>query len=252
MLICTFQIPMAADVSSNVSTISHCLSLAAQSQAHLAVFPEMAVVGYDSHLHGLFQQEGWYSKVQEGLETLAADAQELGLKAVIGTPFRLNGEYQNAMILVGSDSGILYAGGRKVWSKGWLRYGFTMPERKDPVHIEGYDFGFVICDEVSHLEELNGTGIEKSYVILWPSVTRNYFNSQKWGTRDNCRLDGASIARTFNAVVIQSSFSTYVHDLEDTVKLGGIVIVDSDGTILKQAPYEGEAFLTHGFGQRDT
>ncbi len=87
--ICTFQIPMAADVSSNVSTISRCLSLAAQSQADLAVFPEMAVVGYDFHLHGLFQQEGWYSKVQEGMETLAADAKELGLKAFIGTPFAL-------------------------------------------------------------------------------------------------------------------------------------------------------------------
>ena len=225
MRICTFQIPMAPAVSSNISTISRCLSLAANSEGDVAVLPEMAVVGYDSHLHDLFQRGDWYSEVHEGLETLAAESQRLGLKAFIGTPFRQDNGYQNAMVLLDTDGSIRYASGRRIWSEGWRRYGFSMPERKDPVQVDGYGFGFVICSEVSELEQLEGTGIEKSDVVLWPAVTRNYFNSPTWGTRDNCRLGGASIAAKFNTLVLQSSHSTCVGDLEDTVKLGGIVII---------------------------
>jgi predicted amidohydrolase len=252
MRICTFQIPMAPEVSSNVTIISRCLSLTAESEGDVAVLPEMAVVGYDSHLHDLFQREGWYSEVLEGLEILAAESQRLGLKAFIGTPFRQDGGYQNAMVLLGSDGCIRYAGGRKIWSEGWRKYGFSMPERKDPVQVGGYAFGFVICSEASQFEQLEGTGIEKSDVILWPAVTRNYFNDPEWGTRDNCRLEGASIAKRFNTLVLQSSYSTYVRGSEETVKLGGIVIVDSDGTILDQAPYDGEAFLTYDLEQSST
>ena len=252
MRICTFQIPMAPDISSNVETISRCLSLAAETGGDIAVLPEMAVVGYDSHLHGLFQREDWYYEVLEGLGTLAAESQRLGLMTLVGTPFRQDGGYQNAIVLLGSDGSIQYAGGRKIWSEGWRKYGFSVPERKDPVQLGGYAFGFVVCSEVSTLEQLEGTGIEKSDVVIWPSVTSNHFNSPEWGTRDNCRLGGVAIAKKFNTPVLQSSYSTYVRGSEETVKLGGIVIVDSDGTILDQAPYDGEAFLAYDLDQSTT
>ena len=244
MRICTFQVPMSDKVGENADTVFRCLSTAVDAEADLAVFPEMMLVGYDLHLHDLFKDPTWYDQVLNGLETIREEVSDQGVSALVGTPFQVEHGYHNAMVLIDPSGGVREVGARKILVEGWNELGFLAPDRKDPTSILGILCGFIICNEVSNLDELVGSGIENSELIFWPGVIRNHLESGRV-TKDGCVEGARSIAEHFHKPVIQSSHFSQTSPLESNRKLGGTVIADSDGSILQQASYDHEAHLLY-------
>ena len=76
-------------------------------------------------------------------------------------------------------------------------------------------------------------------------MIRNHVDDEGKITKDSCWEGGISLAKTFDAVVIQSSYVNYVKEMDQGRLLGGIVVVDSDGTVLRQASYDAEEHLLY-------
>jgi predicted amidohydrolase len=235
---------MAPTVTENVCTVERWLRIARERQADLAVFPEMMLTGCDLHLHRLFSREGWYEEIQCALTRIAEVVNQTKVTALLGTPYRVEAGCLNAVALLQPGQSPVLAGARKAMVEGWRAvWGFTTPDRKDPVDIAGILFGSVFCNEVSSLTELTGLGLEDSDVIVWPSVTLSHFDEAGEITRDGCREGAQSIARAFGVSVIQSSYVSMVSGLKENVLLGGSVVCGATSEIEQQASFHDEEVL---------
>lgn len=244
MRICTVQVPMSAEIQENVNTISRYLEIAVSNRAEVVSFPEMMLTEYDQHLYEFFKDPTWYEQVQTGLDQVWKHTARVGIQALVGTPYHVGSGYNNGIVHIEPDAGVRHVGGRLA-TVGWERWGFVPLSRKDPVTVGGIDCGFVVCNEVNDLAEFAGCGLGQSRVIFWPSITCNHTNEAGEIVKDNSREGGVSIATTFGVVAVQSSYINQIRPLRPDNKLGGMVIVDADGTVLQQGSYDEEGFLIH-------
>ena len=112
--------------------------------------------------------------------------------------------------------------------------------------VQGIAFGSVFCNEVLHLDYTQGKGLERSDVILWPSVTCSAINDRNVITKDNTRIGATQIARYYGVPVIQANYISYASQEQNTQEdargrmLGGSVACDAAGQILDQASWAKE------------
>lgn len=247
MRLCTVQPRMTDSITDNVAAISRWIYRSAESGADVVVFPEMMLTGYGIHLFDLFKTNDWYVQVEEAFGVIGKVVREVEVNVLVGSPFRNNGNYLNALVLLRGDETPVLAGGRTQIEKGYkIHWGFEEAQDRTPVELQGIAFGSVFCNESVHLDLTKGKGLEKSDVILWPSVTCSWTDENKGITKDNAREGAKQIARCYGVPVIHANFITYASEKENEQSnardrtLGGAVVCDASGRILDQASWTKE------------
>ena len=126
---------------------------------------------------------------------------------------------------------------------GWTKWNFTGAKSKDPIEIDGIQCGFVICNEAGVLDQLDGSGVERSQVIFWPAITLNHYSEDGILVRNSCTDGVRSISLQYGCPAIQASYINETRDLPPTRRLGGIAIASEDGTVVHQVPGGREAHI---------
>ena len=223
---------------------------AADRGAELAVFPEMMLTGYDSHLHEFFKISKWFEQVEEALRDLSTVADETGIAALVGSPYPSGDGYLNALLLLKDGETPMLAGARTFLNEGWKKvFGFVEAQDRSPVHIQGIAFGSVFCAEASFLDHTTGKGLENSDVILWVSVSTSQKDEQGQIIRDGPGEGVKAISQLYGVPVIQSNYvsqAVYDSQIREASKgriLGGSVICDTSGQILRRASLTEEEML---------
>lgn len=249
MKLCTVQPHMSDSITDNVQEITRWIHRAAQSGANVVVFPEMMLTGYGIHLFDLFKTNDWYVQVEEAFGVIDKVAGEVEVNVLVGSPFRNNGNYLNALVLLSGDEEPVLAGGRTHIEKGIkIHWGFGEAQDRTPVELLGIAFGSVFCDESVHLDLTKGKGLEKSDTILWPSVTCSWTDEKRRITKDNAREGAKQIARCYGVPVIHANYLSYATEKENEQAnnrdrtLGGAVACDASGRVLDQASWTEEDF----------
>ena len=119
------------------------------------------------------------------------------------------------------------------WTKNW---NFVGASSKDPILIDQILCGFVVCNEVGMLDQLEGAGIEQSQVIFWPAVTVNHYSEDGSLLHNSCAEGAESISLRYRCPTIQASYINEINDLPPTRRHGGIAVASADGTVAYQAP----------------
>ena len=247
MKLCTVQPRMSDSIAENVREITRWIRTAAESGADVVLFPELMLTGWDSHLHELFKQHDWYKQVEVALEELGGIAFESQVTVLVGSPYWTNDGYLNALILLQAGSTPILAGGRTQIEEGMKKHwGFVEAQDRSPIEIQGIVFGSMFCAESVHLDLTRGKGLEKSDVILWPSVTCSAINDRNVITKDNTRIGATQIAQYYGVPVIHTNYISYASQEQNTQEeargrtLGGSVACDAAGQILDQASWAKE------------
>ena len=244
MLIYSAQMIMAATIEENVATIVRLTEAAGEKGAEIVLFPELAVTGYDHHLHEFWRRPDWEAEVQRGLDELHTCAADTGVTILVGAPSRTGAGCEDAVLQIGCEGVIRQAGSKMllgVGEKPWFVPGVD----KHPVEIRGTLVGFAVCREGAMASQLRGTGLEESEVILWPcGLVPNEVDGDGTVVVDKCRLGGQALAREFGAPVIQSTYLSRPSGPPPPDRVyGGSVIVSCTGEVLQQAPFAGECLL---------
>lgn len=247
MKLCTVQPHMSDSIEENVRLISKWIHRAAKSGAAVIVFPEMMLTGYGIHLFDLFKTNDWYVQVEEAFGVIGKVAGEVEVNVLVGSPFRNNGHYLNGLVLLRGDETPVLAGGRTQIEKGIkIHWGFGEAKNRTPVDLLGIAFGSVFCDESVNLDLTKGKGLEKSDIILWPSVTCSWTDENRSITKDNAREGAKQIAQCYGVPVIHANYLSYASEKENEQSnardrtLGGAVACDASGRILDQASWTEE------------
>ena len=247
MKLCTVQPHMPDSISGGVSAITRWIHRAAQSGADVVVFPEMMLTGYGIHLFDLFELNDWYLQIEEAFDAIGKVAGEAEINVLVGSPFRTEGGYLNALVLIKGDETPVLAGGRTQIERGYkTHWGFSEARDRTPVELLDIAFGSVFCNESVHLDLTRGKGLEKSHVLLWPSVTCSWTDDNKCITKDNAREGAKQIARCYDVPVIHANYISYASEKENKQSnarnrtLGGAVVCDASGQTLDQASWTEE------------
>ena len=247
MKLCTVQPHMSDSIDENVAAITKWIHRATDSGADVVVFPEMMLTGYGIHLFDLFKTNDWYVQVEEAFGVIGKVAGEVEVNVLVGSPFRNNGNYLNALVLLRGDESPVLAGGRSHIENGIkIHWGFEEAKERTPVELLGIAFGSVFCDESVHLDLTKGKGLEKSDIILWPSVTCSWTDENRGINKDNAREGASQIARCYGVPVIHANYLSYASEKENEHSnardrtLGGAVACDASGRILDQAAWTEE------------
>jgi len=226
---------MCSTITENAHAVAKWTRLAATHGADLIAFPEMMLTGYDSHLHELFKEPGWYDEVEEELSGLGGVAAETGTRMLVGAPYRIGDNYLNALILLEGGCEPKLAGARGFIIEGWRKlWGFVEARDRAPIKIDGFKIGSIFCAEASFLERVEDVGLEESEVILWPSGLI---------VKDGCRMRAKEIAGRFGVPVIQSTYALRACSTDNDGELGGGVVCSASGEILMEASYGEETIL---------
>jgi NAD+ synthase (glutamine-hydrolysing) len=87
-----------ADVAFNLAAIEAATLQAADQEAHLIVFPELALTGYSCG--DLFYQQSLLEQAREGLTALTALSDQTGMILIVGAPVRQSGRLFNAAVVM--------------------------------------------------------------------------------------------------------------------------------------------------------
>lgn len=247
MKLCTIQPRMTDSITDNVAAVTRWIYRSAESGADVIVFPEMMLTGYGIHLFDLFKTNDWYVQVEDAFGVIGKVAGEVNVHVLVGSPYRISDYYLNALVLLKGDKTPVLAGGRTQIEKGYkTHWGFGEAQDRTPVELQDIAFGSVFCNESVHLDLTKGKGLEKSDIILWPSVTCSWTDENKSITKDNAREGAKQIARCYKVPVIHANYISYATEKENEQSnardrtLGGAVVCDATGLVLDQASWTEE------------
>lgn len=247
MKLCAIQPHMSDSIDENVQVVSKWIHRAAESGADVVVFPEMMLTGYGIHLFDLFKMNDWYTQVDEAFGAIGKVFDEVEVAVLVGSPFRNNGNYLNALVLLRGDEAPVLAGGRTQIENGIkIHWGFSEAQDRAPVILQDIAFGSVFCNESVHLDLTRGKGLEKSDIMLWPSVTCSWTDGHNSIIKDNAREGAKQIAQCYGVPVIHANYLSYASEKENEQSnardrtLGGAVVCDASGQVLDQASWTEE------------
>ena len=228
---------MSSQLTENVKTAIRSVEIAADRGADVALLPEMMVTGWGQHLHDFFSREAWIDEVTQGLSEIFKHVEKGDVRVLLGSPYSVGDSYVNAVVLLDPATGIQYVGGRMLIGPGWTKnWNFVGASSKDPILIDQILCGFVVCNEVGMLDQLEGAGIEQSQVIFWPAVTVNHYSEDGSLLHNSCAEGAESISLRYRCPTIQASYINEINDLPPTRRHGGIAVASADGTVAYQAP----------------
>ena len=250
MKLCAVQPHMSDSIEENVKAVTRWIHMASESGADVVVFPEMMLTGYGEHLFELFKQQDWYAQVECAFEVLGSIALKAEVSLFVGSPCRTSDGYLNALVLLQAGVTPVLAGGRTHIEEGVKKHwGFSAVQDRTPVKIRDIAFGSLFCDESVHLDLTSSKGLEKSDVILWPSVTCSAKDEHKSITKDNASEGAKAIARWYGVPVMHANYISYASEEENEqaeargLTLGGTVACDASGRVLDQASWTEEDML---------
>ncbi len=241
--------PTVGDISGNISLISHHVSLAHKSGAHVVVFPEMVVTGYP--VEDLALRSSFRAASQRAISELAMATHRDGygdlvlvvgyLDEVAGVVNRLGqpaGAPQNAVA-------IIHQGKIKArYVKHHLpNYGvfdefrnFVAGDSSLVVRIHGIDVGIAICEDIW---QEGGTVAElakrSTGLLLVPNGSPFERN------KDDARL--ALVQRRAREAGAPLAYVNMTGGQDDLVFDGDTIVVDAQGTLIARAAQFEDALL---------
>jgi predicted amidohydrolase len=140
--------PVPGDVGANVHAAAGILLAAAAQGAHLVVFPELFLTGYELP-HLLATPDAWLRERDARLDPIRRTCAEVGVTAVVGAPVRTaSGAGTIAASVVGprGDVGVSYKEHLHGSEETVFRPGLPLP----PFDANGWRVSIGICFDVSH------------------------------------------------------------------------------------------------------
>ncbi len=147
-----------ADVRANLSHFTELIEQAAEQEARLVCFPELALVSYSTHKDVLKVAEEIPGPVTRALEAIA---KRLDVYISVGMAERDDNRHHITQILVGPE-GYLGKFRKNHPTGGEQACGFAPGESFPTWDIDGFRFGILICFDGRHLDTLEA--MKKAHV----------------------------------------------------------------------------------------
>ncbi len=218
--------PTVGDISGNCAKIADWIARAREAQAHLVVFPELAITGYPPE--DLLLKTHFLDAARDALEDLAAEAQ--GIVALVGFPEAGDDVYNSAAVLADGRVAGVY---RKMNLPNYgvfdeARY-FQSGEQPALLEVNGTKVGVTVCEDLwepgppATLEALAG-----ARVIV--NLSASPYHLQKGTQRERMLVQRA---RDNQAAIL---FCNQVGGQDELIFDGHSLAIDQDGLVVARAP----------------
>jgi len=206
--------------------------------ADLVLFPELTLTGYPPE--DLLLREELHQRVKQAFEAiqLRFDADDLrGTAAVIGLPWRAEGELYNSAVIVGVD------GAPRFYHKQQLpnysvfdekRY-FTAGSESCTLTVKGIQVGITLCEDIWFAETVSRCRIAGAEMIV--NLNASPFEYKKPMARQQVVAQRA----VENGVPIL--YANLVGGQDELVFDGGSFVVNAEGETTQQAPHFEEQLI---------
>jgi predicted amidohydrolase len=215
----------------NTQFIIAALETAAQYDAQLCVFPELAITGF----HRRIREEAKPEIVAPSLAQVRAACAKLSMATVIGVPtFRESGAVVNAVEFItrnGETAGHVEKIGITPAEATFLQAGVCRPI----LNFEGLRSTAIVCREALDREQLCAQLTPGTIdVIFWPGIMRP--DPERPDRSEHHIDDAAALAVHTSAYVIQSNWPDSLNYPEESAEQGHSVVISPLGKIMFRLP----------------
>ena len=226
------HIVLSHDIDTNMKKLSAFAEQAADLKLDILCFPECSLTGYIRDFHDIYEGD-----IEMALGIIHEQAARCNLDLLVGTPYFDNDSLFNAAVLLKPDKS------RSVYFKNMLtefdqKY-FTKGEDTLLFEVNGVKCGVLICRDQNSPELANLYAKEGAKAIFYlaahyypPAEARKKFDKNRALPITRAVENGTYVLKA-NAVGLQ----------DDTVSLGGSLIVSPDGSIIFEADKMTEGIL---------
>jgi NAD+ synthase (glutamine-hydrolysing) len=220
------------DLDGNSDTVVEWTRKAAESGAHVALFPEMALTGYP--VEDLAQRESFAEAARRALESVAERLAAAGC----GETAVFVGYLDRDEVGPRNAAAVLYRGAvvARQFKHFLPNYGvfdeyriFKAGNTLDVVRLHGLDIGMVICEDIwqdgGPIAALGAAGVD---LVLVPNASP--YEREK----DDQRLP--LVARRAREAGAPLAYVNWVGGQDELVFDGDSMVVDAQGTLLARAP----------------
>ncbi len=244
------QQPMAWTTADNVGHIVAALALAAQQDAGIAVFPELALTGFHRGIRG----EAVPATVDAALQRVRGACRDHGIACALGAPtFAADGTILNSYLHLDASGEIVSSVSKNGLTPAELT--FFAPGTERPVmQLDGRACTTVMCREIDDLESIAAQlQAEPVDLVFWPSMVGNPPGTIHPTPEDTADLGyfkrTAVLARRLNAYVVQSNWPQALNT-PDSTYLGESKAYAPDGEILLTLPRDEAGVGVFNLGER--
>ena len=225
--------PVVGDIEAN---LAFALSKVSETNADLLVFPECFLTGYP--LQDLVVRPGFLSRVDAALDRLAAHVRQKGTCGVLmGAPMAGSALPFNAAYLIAAD------GSRQVALKTELPNNDVFDERRTfargqnplPLEFQGYKLGVMICEDMWHGPVARRLADEGADVLIVINGSPMEVGKQP--------VRHAHARRRVQDTKLPLIYLNLVGGQDELVFDGSSFVLQNDGALLLQRPFEEGAFL---------
>jgi len=230
------QVKLYNDLEANLTTISKYISQASKAEIEFLCFPECCVTGYvrDFSLSKISQDE-----VEEALKIIQREVVKQGVSVIVGAPyFEGKKRFNSAVVLLADGTREIY---HKInltsFDELWLEKG------KEPLIFQSgaLKFGVLIC------RDQNDPMLAREYKKLGADalfILSAHFYTPIEATRKLNKNKALPIARAVenNLFVLKACA---VGSSNEKISLGGSLIVDPTGFVVREGNALNEGFLSY-------
>ncbi|MCW8888482.1 MAG: NAD+ synthase, partial [Gammaproteobacteria bacterium] len=222
------------DIEGNAERVVDCVEKArALFSADVVLFPELTLTGYPPE--DLLLRDELHQRVESALASLHSRLQDV--VAVIGLPWREDGELYNCAAVIGIDES------PHIYRKQQLPNYSVFDEKryfsagKDPsvFSLKGIQIGLTICEDIWFAETVEQCKSAGAEVIL--NLNASPFEYRKQSARQQV-VSARAVASD-----IPILYTNLVGGQDELVFDGGSFVVNGEGEITQQAPHFDEELI---------
>ncbi len=241
MKIAAAQIRLRSGVEKNLANILHWLERAAYENVDIVNFPETSLSGYvyDAFL-GLNDDE-----IYQALDTIKSRVKELGINAVVGTPWRIGKELYNSVAVLLADGNVFFYHKRNLVEPFETKY-FAPGTESLVFSLDSFTFGTIVCRDQNSAPQISEIR-KKGADVLFISCAHFYPpNIARLKVEKNRALP---IVRAYENKMFVCKANA-LGTIRGEINLGHSLIVAPNGVVIAEGDESNETLLTYEINRR--
>jgi omega-amidase len=245
------QQPMAWTTDENVEHILASLEIAANEDAQLCLFPELALTGF----HRQIRTEARPEIVEPALRRVREACRAAGIAGLLGLPtFGVEGSIRNSYAFIGADGepgGTVHKNGLTPAELTFFAAGTTRPAMR----FFGRNCSAVMCREIEDVDAIaTQLATEPVQLMFWPSIVGHPPGTIAEPEREvqdlGYRERAAAFARRLRSHLVQCNWPQALNAPEARYQ-GESKVYAPDGEILLTLPRDAAGVGVFNLGERD-
>jgi predicted amidohydrolase len=228
------QIRLYPDLERNLNNIGHWMRMANEQGVVILNFPETSLTGYLFEAFSHVKQ----ADIDSGIDTLGALAQQLGISAVVGSPYWVDEALFNSVVVLRAD------GKRFLYHKNNLvsyeKAYFVAGKETVAFELEGLKFGTLICRDQNSSSLAHRIREEGTNVLF---ISCAHFYSPMEARLKIEKNRALPIVRAYENGLFVCKANA-VGSYGGRVSLGHSLIVGPNGVVIGEAGETNEELLT--------